>query len=464
MKLIDHIIFVDIGNNKKLLINSLNGLMDNIDNSIFETMIKWQKYDEIVPDGDWETTLYENLRSRGYLVNSYNEEMAKKEEILEALRRKHTNTQPNNRHITFVITYDCNFRCPYCFEGVASSDSVSKNKKAFSCTKTEVITPALIDAALDLVGEDLQSIGLFGGEPLLPKNRTALEYLISKAPKKTYNITTNGYYLEEFFGLLSKIQISHIMVTLDGEEKTHNSRRFLANGKPTYKKIMDGIKKCLENNIHICIRMNLDASNFDECNELKIKLLNQFAEYGSLLSFEISPLFETSVYEKNKMLSELYNSDIEYTLEERQQRNRLFSKSSPILNAIMKNEKLKPVYTFCYAHDNGFLVDPYGNIFPCLLAVGIDELAIGKYFPTLEFKENSIRNRNIDKIPECRECKYSLLCGGGCPIALSDYSDVFKPVCFSIKNQIHNISPTFYNSEKREKHTVGVNSSNGNYN
>jgi len=56
MKLIGHIIFVDIGNNKKLLINSLNGLMDRIDSSIFETMIKWQKCDEIVPDGEWEAT------------------------------------------------------------------------------------------------------------------------------------------------------------------------------------------------------------------------------------------------------------------------------------------------------------------------------------------------------------------------------------------------------------------------
>jgi len=68
---------------------------------------------------------------------------------------------------------------------------------------------------------------------------------------------------------------------------------------------------------------DLDASNFDEGNGLKIKLLEQFAEYGNLLSFEISPMFETSVYEKNKKFSELFNSDIEYTLAERQQRNRL---------------------------------------------------------------------------------------------------------------------------------------------
>jgi len=92
------------------------------------------------------------------------------------------------------------------------------------------------------------------------------------------------------------------------------------------------------------------------------------------------------------------------------------------------------------------MVDPYGYIFPCLLAVGINELAIGTYYPNVEFKENSIRNRNIDTIPECRECTYSLLCGGGCALSIDDYSDVFKPVCFNIKNQIHNILPTFFNA------------------
>lgn len=464
MKLIEHIIFVDIGNNKNLLINSLNGLIDRIDSSIYDTIIKWQNCDEIVPNGEWEVTLYNNLKFRGYLVNSKNEEMARKEEILMALRKQHATTQPNNKHITFVMTYDCNFRCPYCFEGGADKNKLSKNQAVLTCTKKAVMTPTLIDAALDLVGKGLQSVGLFGGEPLLPKNRFALEYLISRAPEKTYNIITNGYYLEEFFDLLSKINISDIMVTLDGEEKTHNRRRYLANGKPTYKKIMAGIKKCLENNIPICIRMNLDASNYAECNELKKKLLEQFAEYKNFLSFEISPMFEASVHEKNKMFFELYKSDVEYTLEEQKQRNRLLSKGSPILNAIMGNGKLRPSYTYCYAHDNGFLVDPYGNIFPCLLAVGKDELAIGKYFPAVEFKQKSIRTRNIDKIPECRECKYSLLCGGGCPVHLSDYNDVYKPVCYSIKNQIHNISPIIYNTKKIDKPEVEISSCNENCN
>jgi len=57
--------------------------------------------------------------------------------------------------------------------------------------------------------------------------------------------------LEEFIDLLKKIKIGYIMVTLDGDESNHNSNQYLANGNPTYQKIISGIKKCLENNIPI---------------------------------------------------------------------------------------------------------------------------------------------------------------------------------------------------------------------
>jgi len=433
MKLIRHIIFSDIGNGTKLMLNSLNGLMDKVDDYIFETISKWQQCDDIIPNGEDEVALLENLKSRGYIVANSAEEAAKKEIILEQLRQKQAKSKANNRHLTFIMTYDCNFRCPYCFE-----TELPHSKKT-------VMTPELIDAAFDLVGDELQAICLFGGEPILPKNRAALEYIISKAPDKAYAIITNGYYLEEFFDLISKVNISGIMITLDGDEETHNKRRYLANGKPTYSKIMAGIEKCLENDIPICIRMNLDTSNVDNGNHLKTKLLDQFSRYKKLLTFEMTSLVNAPTHEKIKICESLFTADVEFGVEERIQRNRVIGQFSPIVNAITVGAKPAPVYSFCYAHDSGYMVDPNGKIFPCILAVGRDELAIGTYYPKVEFKENSIRNRNIDTIVECRDCTYSLLCGGGCAVRLNDYTDVFKPVCASIYNQMHELLPTLIN-------------------
>ena len=446
MKLIKHIIFTDIDDNKKLMINSLNGLMDQVDYSIFETITNWKASANIIPNTEWEKSLYDHLQARGYLVNSHDEEIAKKEQILEALRKRNTNRKANKGHITFIMTYDCNFRCPYCFEEMVSEHDEEQATHA----KKAVLTPTLIDAALAFAGEDLRSIALFGGEPLLPKTRPALEYLLSRVPDKVYSIATNGYYLEEFFDLLSKINLSQVKVTLDGEEETHNSRRYLANKEPTYQKVMAGIKKYLENQIPVCIRMNVDASNIATGKRLKMKLLKEFSAFENLLSFEMSPIIGATINERAKIFLDLYHSDIENSQEERERRNRLFGTGTPFLNAITIKKRPEPVYTLCAAHENGFSFDPHGKIFPCLVAVGNDELAIGTYYPAVKFEENSLRDRNIDSIPQCRECKYSLLCGGGCALVLNDYRKLFRPECLTIKSQIHRLLPAFYQMEQRQ--------------
>jgi len=76
--------------------------------------------------------------------------------------------------------------------------------------------------------------------------------------------------------------------------------------------------------------------------------------------------------------------------------------------------------------------------------VGKLPIAIGKYYPEVKYFEKSVRTRNIETIKECRDCHYSLLCGGGCPVKLEHYDNLYKPECFSIKNQIHNLLPKLF--------------------
>ncbi len=431
MQLIKHMIFVDIHNDKKLLINSLTGTMDEIDVPIYETLSKWKNCEEIVTENDLEAELFSNLQSRGYLVNSCEEEVAIKNEVLSVLRKDHLQRQKDQKTAVFVMTYDCNFRCPYCFEGDAN-------------LKKQVITPKQIDTALEVAGENVQTICLFGGEPLLPKTRPALEHLINKAPDKTYQIFTNGYYLVEFLDLLSAINISQILITLDGNEESHNSRRILANGKPTFKKIMDGVVKYLESGINIRIRMNLDKNNYEEAIELRENLLEKFAEYKDHLSFELTTLIGDSYDERVDIMTELYLSDKNYSFEERERRNDFLTKKNSILDHLVYGRGINPLYSYCYAHSDGMVFDPYDDVYPCLGCVGKERFAIGKYYPLMEFKENSIRNRNIEKIPECRDCIYSLLCGGGCPLGLDEKGDFYRPMCYSVKTLLHKELPIFY--------------------
>jgi len=145
--MIKHIIPVDIGDGEKLIINSLNGLIDKIDNSIFEMLSKWRDCDEIIPKNDLEISVYDYFKPRGYFINSYEEEMAQKNALIDRLRENHLKKKDSREHVVFLMTYECNFRCSYCYEGE-------------HLVKRGVITPAMIDAALDFAGEDLAKIGL----------------------------------------------------------------------------------------------------------------------------------------------------------------------------------------------------------------------------------------------------------------------------------------------------------------
>ena len=434
MKLIRHMVFSDIEGGK-LLINTLKGTMLEISDEVHKIIEDWQ-HGQISTKTDFETALLNELDARGYLMESEAEERRIKDDILHRLRHAHEKTQASPGIVAFVLTYDCNFACPYCFLGKGKTGGI-------------VMSDRQIDEALDLAG-GTQNVVLFGGEPLLPKTMPVVRHLVSKTKGKSIGIVTNGYYLVEFYDLLSSANLGSVMVTLDGEEKTHDSRRFLAGGGATFGKIMEGIRLYLAGGIPIRVRMNLNKDTLEEGRRLKTRLLSEFSAYSAIFSLESGPVFEAKESEKIHMAKELYLDDMEYSIQERVRRNGMIGCSYSILDSIALGRPLLPKYAFCYAHENVMVFDPHGNIYPCLACVGVDEFAMGSYCPKkTEFKDNSIRNRNIESIPECSDCIYSLICGCGCPLKLKGQGDVMRPSCSSIKDQIHGRLPVVYQAMKR---------------
>ena len=206
----------------------------------------------------------------------------------------------------------------------------------------------------------------------------------------------------------------------------------------------------------IRIRINVANENLQDGLVLQEHLLEKFIHYKDLLEFDICPMLGYSNTEKNDMVRDLYSSVLEYDNTERLKRNRQLSSSSPIISAFAVGTPARPIYSHCYAHNNNLTVDPYGYIYTCLAGVGKEFLAAGKYYPSIEFKEHSIFNRNIDKIDECKDCIYAFLCGGGCPLVLRDYSNLFKPACNSIKSQIHELLPQLYKAEMEHQQKVAI--------
>lgn len=438
MKLIEHKILIPLDDGKQLLVNSLNGLIDEIDKKTSNIIKRWSLVEEIIPCNEEEDKLLEELLKRGYIVDDALEEEKLMDNILSKLKTSVDKSKKIKENITLVLTYSCNFRCPYCFE-------------LDNPPSARIMTKEMVNKIFSMLYGQVKRIHLFGGEPLLPKTYEIVQYVFQRWNEVEYQITSNGYYLSEFIGLLKQVKIRCITVTLDGSKKTHDSRRFVSNGLPTYDKIINGVEKCLKNNIPIRIRMNVNKENLEECIEQKKILMETLPNADQCLSFEITPVFQVNEEERVMLTKRLISLDIGKNEQEMDISNHAFlSENSPLLKYLLYNRPMRPMYNYCYAHNNYLVFDPHGYIYPCITAVGKKHYSVGTYFPKIEYQQNGIYSRNIETIPECRKCKYALLCGGGCPLGISDKNNLYKPNCFQTMQDIYAIAPYVYIKHNNE--------------
>lgn len=438
MQLIKNMEIVDAKNDKNegIMINTLNGNISILSADEKDTIKKWQQSNNINPDNDSEQILFESLVSNGYLVKDYHEEQSIEKHVFEICKSSHVELMQNSGEIVLVLTYKCNFACPYCYED------------AKSYKRNIVMTMDMVDKIFALQTSDLKNISLYGGEPLLPETRSIIEYIISKKPDVTYHIITNGYYLVEFIDVLKKMNLSNIMVTLDGPEEIHNKTRILKNGKKTYSKIMQGIELCLKNKIAIKIRMNISPQNIDQCLKLRDELIQEYLNeyFHKLLIFELQPIFQSSFEVRNNLNEKLFFSNTSPHGNPYKYNVMALSMSHVLKNFVNSSKKtFRPKYCFCDAEGRRLFYDPEGKIYSCILSLKNEKASVGTYYPEFLLKKNSIFTRTIETIEKCRDCKFKFICGGGCAYSvLNSEGDVMKPNCYNTMYEIYNELPYLY--------------------
>jgi len=139
------------------------------------------------------------------------------------------------------ITESCNFACSYCiysgeYENERHENNLDMNletaKKAIDLFIPKSKNPALIS--------------FYGGEPLnnMGLIKEITDYIKKTYPKKisVFSMTSNFYNADKFLDDIIKNEI-HINISLDGPENIHNKNRKLKNGKPTYSRIIENLKK-----------------------------------------------------------------------------------------------------------------------------------------------------------------------------------------------------------------------------
>ena len=214
----------------------------------------------------WTTEVLQRLVDASVIVNDGHDERA-------LLRRRYDDSRWGHHSLglTVVTSLGCNFDCPYCFED-----------KHPSRLKADVA-----DALVDIVEQALPGIGAvdvtwMGGEPLL--GRTQLLDLSDRIIDRCRDagvhyrasIITNGWYLDaDTAHALVERRVMRAQVTVDGPPRTHDARRPLVGGRPTFDRILANLDAAADI-IDIHVRMNVDRTNVDATDEL----LRLLAEAG----------------------------------------------------------------------------------------------------------------------------------------------------------------------------------------
>src|SRR4030065_753650 len=413
-----------------LINNTLTGALDVVENNIWG-LAEENKFNSISPD------ILSKLINRGYFYS----DLKKEDGIMATLYDSYLK-KASSRPLRFVFcpSYQCNLRCIYCFQA-----DLPYNPHKFM---SKEILDDSIKAAENISKKKsgkIDSIELFGGEPLLEKNKPFIKKIIKFAEEKNAPtaIVTNGVNVKDFIDILSPVKeiIVMIQITIDGPAEIHNKRRKFPSGKGSFNRISEGIDLLLKNNIKTSVRINIDSTNVDYLPDLykyinkKGWLENQNFKIKPALITDHSTLdYDDIIIPAEKLLERLIKIYDKYPELEDLFGFYAFKSLRHILDIVSGAPNVSPKFFNCESNIlelNVFCPDGY--IYACGESIGKPDYAIGKFSPRLEFypdKEKLWTERTILNIKKCRTCKFAPLCGGGCAFSsILIYKNNSQPIC-----------------------------------
>lgn len=343
----------------------------------------------------------------------------------------------SNLVLTIAPTLSCNFRCGYCFQ-----DHPPVHMR-------EEVINSLIKFVADQANE-LERLGItwFGGEPLLA---TPTIHRLSKAFRDLSeqhgfelapaSIITNGWGLtERNCRLLQDCGIGFMQVTLDGVGRVHDQRRPLANGSPTFERIVQGIKTALMRlpDAKIAVRVNLEQTNADAVDDI----YEYFRACGIADRVDVNAALTQPFTACSKVEAPLTDQRVDEIIS-RHRARRVNDRSR---QADLPSLKF---LSYCQAQvRNAFVVSPTGALFKCWRDLSLDEAcAVGHLMARELAPDNGQRvvregfeTWDFTEDEECANCSVAPICGGGCMVEgmrrTGDYSRPRK-VCSPYRDRRH---------------------------
>lgn len=311
----------------------------------------------------------------------------------------------NVLNITIAPTLECNFKCPYCYE--CKGEEKSHNKMTL-----DIENKIIEFVAKKVTNSKKLSIVWYGGEPLLAfdiivrMSNMLIEICKQNGVEYEASMITNGYLLDTVtIEDLKKIKIQSLQITLDGNEKIHDSKRMLKNNEGTYNKIIKNLK-LIQRDIPCTIRHNVDRNNYEYVEEFLTDLSNEHMEnvevyFSPVTNYEDEN--DTSCFSEREF-AEIWRKCYEMSIEKKLCKDGII---------------IPPCSFYCDAdYVNGFVIDAEGYLYKCWQDIGIRHKSCGNVKKTsqdyshLYYEYMTYDATNDEK---CKTCKMLPVCMGGCP-------------------------------------------------
>ena len=275
------------------------------------------------------------------------------------------------------------------------------------------------DAVIQFIKQKIgtsKSLGVtwYGGEPTLALDvieyisANLIEYCIDNGLDYSAGIITNGYLLtRETVSLLNKFKVQFYQITLDGNPSVHDSRRYLADGSPTFNTILQNIITCYDILPKVSLRVNIDRTNLDAGAEIAQILKDK--GIGDKVTPYLGKVTNENGSSDHLCLSaqEFAKNDFEFI-------------SSDVTKSNWSSRYPIPRNNFCGADClNSFVVGPTGALYKCWNDIGHPNRVVGSLTDSSIKAYRDIMYQYLLFDPtqdsKCRKCKFLPICMGGCP-------------------------------------------------
>lgn len=339
------------------------------------------------------------------------------EQLLEAKKRI---------QISIAVTYSCNLHCSYCFQ--QKYDGLIK--KTITLADLNII----LDKISELQAKDPKldiSIGLFGGEPLLPKNEAIIdrifEYCVEHKVK--VGITTNGIFLPYFAKKLIIYRgiISAIAVTINTLPETYRETVKITKVANDPEKLLAVTKLLLDYGVVMDVGTNFDKTNLSKLSDI----FNYFVDQGY---FERENFYWNVGRVDDRFFDTGYDdyivSETDILLELMKIKDGIPNNLHAGFIQTCKNitdklglsfneEQIKGIYNYCWnvsPYEKVYYVDNELNLFRCTVTVGRPQYILGN-LDNVDLLTYEHETKTFLDYKVCQTCYLGGFCSGGCKLS-----------------------------------------------